>query len=185
MKIHCNPNANINATIPEAFRDLQVNDEWLTSKGACSKGKAAFIQRFPHGATYPQVREWIASLNRQDWENWLFEKVGGDTATAGYKGTATAGYKGTATAGYKGTATAGNYGTATAGNYGTATAGDEGTATAGDEGTATAGEGGCIVILYYDHRKEGYRKVCAAVGEGGLKPNVRYKLDEEGRFVEA
>jgi len=104
------------------------------------------------------------------------------TATAGYKGTATAGDEGTATAGYKGTATAGHGGTATAGDKGTATAGHGGTATAGVHGTATAGDGGAIMLSRYDGRR---RIVVGYVGEGGLKPNVPYRLDDSGTFVEA
>jgi hypothetical protein len=136
------------------------------------------------------------------------------TATAGYRGTATAGYRGTATAGYRGTATAGNYGTATAGeggtatageggtatagNYGTATAGyrgtatagyrgtatagNYGTATAGEGGTATAGEGGTLDVQWHDGKR--YRRSVAYVGEGGIKPDTKYKLDAKGAFVE-
>jgi hypothetical protein len=119
------------------------------------------------------------------------------TATAGYKGTATAGdwgtaiagAEGTATAGYKGTATAGDGGTAIAGKWGTATAGDNGTATAGDGGTAiagkwgtaTAGDGGILQIRYYDTR---LRIATAYVGENGIKPNTKYRLDNERNFVE-
>jgi hypothetical protein len=122
------------------------------------------------------------------------------TATAGNYGTATAGHYGTATAGYCGTATAGNYGTATAGNCGTATAGDHGTATAGDHGTATAGycgtatagyhgtatagDGGMLQIYHYDcnHR---WRLAVAYVGEKNIKPNVKYRLDDNAEFVPA
>ena len=92
----------------------------------------------------------------------------------GYRGTATAGYRGTATAGYRGTATAGAYGTATAGAYGTATAGEGGTATAGGYGRLT--------ISWYDTRR---RVSVAYVGEGGILPNVPYRLDVAGRFVRA
>jgi hypothetical protein len=106
------------------------------------------------------------------------------TATAGYRGTATAGNYGTATAGDYGTATAGDRGTATAGNWGTATAGDAGTATAGYWGTATAGEGGMLQIYYYD-RNDRRRLAVAYVGEKKIKPNVRYRLDSNGKFVEA
>jgi len=73
-------------------------------------------------------------------------------------GTATVGYQGTATAGYKGTATAGYYGTATAGYY------------------------GILQIAYYDGRR---RIATAYVGENGILPNVKYKLDVNGRFVKA
>jgi hypothetical protein len=116
----------------------------------------------------------------------------GGTAAAGYRGTATAGHGGTATAGdgatatagYKGTATAGHYGTATAGDGATATAGDYGTATAGDYGTATAGYKGTICIKYYDVQKDRYRIAIAYVGENGIMPNRKYKLNDSHEFVE-
>ena len=107
------------------------------------------------------------------------------TATAGYLGTATAGDLGTATAGYLGTATAGYRGTATAGYRGTATAGDFGTATAGYLGTATAGENGVLSVEWYDEVRNCYRRAVGVVGENGLKPNVPYRLDGKGQWVEA
>jgi hypothetical protein len=81
------------------------------------------------------------------------------------------------------TATAGDGGTATAGYGGTATAGDHGTATAGDGGTATAGYGGTISLLSYDGR---FSRRIFAVGfnPGELKPNTKYKLDNDGNAVE-
>jgi hypothetical protein len=103
------------------------------------------------------------------------------TATAGYAGTATAGVRGTATAGYAGTATAGVRGTATAGDAGTATAGYAGTATAGYAGTATAGEDGLISILRWNGTRYKYQR--GAIGENGLLPNRKYKLDDAGNFV--
>ena len=92
---------------------------------------------------------------------------------------------GTATAGDSGTATAGYSGTATAGDSGTATAGDSGTATAGYSGTATAGYSGVIIIKYYVHDKGIYIPVVGVIGENGLKPNVKYKLNDANQFVEA
>lgn len=73
---------------------------------------------------------------------------------------------------------------AVVGNYGTATAGNRGTATAGDGGTATAGEGGMLQIYHYgcnDRR----RLAVAYVGENGIKPNVKYCLDDSANFVPA
>ena len=100
---------------------------------------------------------------------------------------ATARDYGTATAGYYGTATAGDYGTATAGNSGTATAGDRGTATAGYRGTATAGTGGLIVIMHWNgtRYKNRIARIIDEGGEGELKPNVKYQLNDNGNFVEA
>jgi hypothetical protein len=66
---------------------------------------------------------------------------------------------------------------------GTATAGYRGTATAGEYGTATAGYRGALVLLYWDGRLEAYRRKCAEVGEGGIKANTPYHL-EDGKFTE-
>jgi hypothetical protein len=107
------------------------------------------------------------------------------TATAGDSGTATAGDSGTATAGDSGTATAGYRGTATAGDSGTATAGYRGTATAGALGTATAGDRGEIRIRYWDSKAERYRTVIGYIGEDGLLPGVKYRLDDNHKFVKA
>ena len=115
--------------------------------------------------------------------HWGTAKAGHyGAATAGNWGTAKADDYGTAKAGYWGTAKAGYWGTATAGHYGKATVGYEGIATVDNEGTATAGIYGIINIYYFDDRrriKTGY------IGEGGLKPNVAYKLDGNFNFVEA
>jgi hypothetical protein len=105
------------------------------------------------------------------------------TATAGALGTATAGYSGTATAGYSGTATAGALGTATAGAIGTATAGYSGTATAGYSGTATAGLYGAISILYYDAKRDAYRRRVGEIDGETLKAGVAYRLDDNAQFV--
>jgi hypothetical protein len=115
----------------------------------------------------------------------------GGTATAGYYGTATAGDGGTATAGNGGTATAGDGGTAMAGHRGTATAGDGGTATAGNGGTATAGNGGTATagdgggIIFKHWTGDRYIVKAFNVGIDGIKPNVKYRLDDKGNIVEA
>jgi len=66
------------------------------------------------------------------------------------------------------------YYTATAGDGGTATAGYGGTATAGECGTATAGDGGTIAILWWDNKREKYRRAVAEVGENGIEKNKPY-----------
>ena len=78
------------------------------------------------------------------------------------------------------TASAGYGGTASVGYYGTASAGDYGTASAGDGGTATAGDGGTIMIRYIDGR---LRVRVGYIGEDGLLPNVKYRLDGNAKFV--
>ena len=75
-------------------------------------------------------------------------------------------------------------GTATAGDAGTATAGYAGTATAGYAGTATAGDEGYILIRYYCEEKKTWRIKGCAIGENGIKPNVKYKLNDKHEFEE-
>jgi len=81
------------------------------------------------------------------------------------------------------TATAGFGGTATSGDYGRSTSGYYGTSTSGDGGTAASGDGGIIVIWRYAGGRR--RLVVGYVGENGIKPNVAYKLNNLGEFVEA
>ena len=67
--------------------------------------------------------------------------------------------------------------------FGTATAGDRGTATAGDGGTATAGDRGTVSILYYDAKRDRYRKAIAEIdAEGDYKPGVTYHV-VDGRIA--
>ena len=64
----------------------------------------------------------------------------------------------------------------------TETAGDEGTATAGVRGTATAGDDGVLILMHWTGARC-VRRV-ALVGQDGIKPNTKYKLDVDGKFVE-
>ncbi len=67
----------------------------------------------------------------------------------------------------------------------TATAGNSGTATAGNSGTATAGEKGEIRIRWYDSKHGRMRTAVGYIGEDGLLPNVKYRLDANHKFVAA
>ena len=111
-------------------------------------------------------------------------KIAYSTATAGTRGTATAGDGGTATAGDEGTATAGVEVMTPAAACGTAGCDEGGAATAGYGGTATAGDEGVITIAYYDNAKGKYRRLIGHVGDGGLKPNVAYRINDQCQFEE-
>lgn len=131
----------------------------------------------------------------------------GFTAKSGYRGTAIVGQNGKAIAGYLGTAFVLTYGgmaitekygisitrnsgiskTGESGTSitlygGTAITGNYGISIAGNGGIASAGEYGQIQIQYFDGKRE--RTLLGYIGENGLKPNVKYKV-ENGRFVEA
>lgn len=80
------------------------------------------------------------------------------------------------------TAVAGREVTAISGIYGTSVVGFAGIAIAGDGGVVSAGERGTLILHYFDGV---YRRVAVAyVGENGIKPNVKYELDENLNFVE-
>lgn len=75
-------------------------------------------------------------------------------------------------------------GTATAGDWGTATAGDDGTATAGYGGTVSAGERGCLILHWRDDMRSRTRLVVGYIGENGLLPGVKYRLNDAHEFEE-
>lgn len=79
-----------------------------------------------------------------------------------------------------GIATAGDGGLSSTGIEGTAIAGDYGVAVADFDGVAAAGKDGVIVIA---HLRLG--QVTARVDGVTIKPNVPYRLDDDGNFVEA
>jgi len=59
-----------------------------------------------------------------------------------------------------------------------------GTSTSGDKGTSTSGKDGIIQIKFWDSKKDRHRFKTGYIGEEGLKPNVKYKLDENNEFEE-
>jgi hypothetical protein len=68
---------------------------------------------------------------------------------------------------------------------GTATAGDSGTATAGDRGTATAGDSGTLLLKWWDESSGRYRVAVGYVGENGIEPNTKYRVEGKGKLVKA
>ena len=106
----------------------------------------------------------------------------GGSSTSGYKGTSTSGYKGTSTSGDWGSSTSGYKGTSTSGDWGSSTSGYRGTSTSGDWGSSTAGYNGTLIITWHDGAR--YRRAVGYVGEGGLKPDTPYRVNERGEFVE-
>lgn len=68
-------------------------------------------------------------------------------------------------------------------HFGFASAGIRGVAYAGYFGAAKAGDGGVIILKA---TIEGYQKlIVGQIGQNGLKPNIWYRLDRNGKFVEA
>ena len=57
-------------------------------------------------------------------------------------------------------------------------------ASIGDGGVVMAGELGCIIACYWSRRESRYRAVVGYVGEDGIKPGVRYRLNGDHKFEE-
>ena len=115
---------------------------------------------------------------------------GAATASGNYGAATASGYSGAATAsGYYGAATAsGNYGAATAsGYYGAATANNK-TAVAmasGRNGRAKGVEGSALFLVFRDADWNIVHAKALIVGQGGIKADTFYKLDESGKAVQA
>ena len=87
---------------------------------------------------------------------------------------------------YSQLAASGNYSKLAASGYGSqlAASGDGSVCMAASPGsTARAGAGGAIALTYHDGER--YRIAVAYVGEGGIEPNVNYRVTDAGEFVEA
>jgi hypothetical protein len=95
---------------------------------------------------------------------------------------------------YSTAASSGNYSTAassgdsskaaSSGNYSTAAqSGKSGIAASiGHGGIVMAGELGCIIACYWSDSESRYRAVVGYVGENGIKPGVRYRLNGEHKL---
>jgi hypothetical protein len=110
----------------------------------------------------------------------------GGLAEAGFKGTAISGKYGTSNVGVFGVAITGDFGRINIRN-GIATAGKYSVINCGIGSIASAGEGGRIQTEWYDYNKDHnicnrYRLAVGYIGEDGLEPNVKYKV-EKGKFL--
>ena len=104
------------------------------------------------------------------------------TLTGGYYSTLTGGIYSTLTGGNNSTLTGGNNSTLNGGNYSTITGGDGSLLTGGYYSTLTGGDGSTLSIQYWNGNKN--RIAIAYVGENGILPNVKYKVNDDGEFIE-
>jgi hypothetical protein len=108
--------------------------------------------------------------------NWAMV-TGGDCATV------TGGERAMVTGGNWATVTGGDEATVTGGDRATVTGGAGATVTGGNWATVTGGDWATIVLNYWDGER--YRLKVGYIGENGLKPGVKYKLDDQHEFTEA
>ena len=101
--------------------------------------------------------------------------------------------------GYRATVSGGNRATVSGGNGSTVSGGDWSTVSGGDWSTVSGGIGstvsggycatisggiGSILQMKWDDGKR-YRITIAYVGEDGIKANIKYKVNNQGKFVKA
>jgi hypothetical protein len=105
------------------------------------------------------------------------------TLTGGDGSTLTGGHRSTLTGGHRSTLTGGDGSTLTGGHRSTLTGGDGSTLTGGHRSTLTGGHRSTLCIWWHDGTRR--RLAVAYVGEGGIKPDTPYRIDDSGNFVEA
>ena len=106
----------------------------------------------------------------------------GSTLTGGDRSTLTGGTCSTLTGGDRSTLTGGYGSKLTGGKYSALTGGDRSTLTGGDDSKLTGGNNSTLIIQYWDKNK--FRIAIAYVGENGILPNVKYKVNDKGKFIE-
>ena len=70
------------------------------------------------------------------------------------------------------------------GACGQVSGGDRATVSGGDRATVSGGEGAELLVRIWDDKYGRFRTKVGAVGEAGIKPNVVYRLNAAGEFVE-
>ena len=190
----------------EANNPLQITKDRLREWSACASGYSWFLEKFPQGGLFGDVYNALRDDRRYQDCDWLVERVfsqldtgtkvaqlvsitGADKAkikqqvadcggkeeeiatTGDGANAATTGYlANAATTGYRANA---------------ATTGENAVAAAlGIEGKAKASAGGAIVLCYRNDEGHLIHIRGSKVGENGIKPDVWYRLDESGEFVE-
>jgi len=127
--------------------------------------------------------EPVVFANRHSGDDGVSTSGDYGNSTSGDGGTSISGGDGESTSGYRGTSTSGDYGKSTSGDYGKSTSGDCGISISGYGGISASGIRGELHIRgHYGFR---FRTAVAYVGENGIEPNVAYKLDDKGNFIEA
>ena len=64
------------------------------------------------------------------------------------------------------------------------TGGDESTLTGGDRSILTGGDESILMFRYWDSECARYRIAVGYIGENGLKPDVKYRLNDKHEFEE-
>ena len=171
--------------------------EEIKEKGPCKEGYEWVLANAVNG-----VIDRAAILeHRKDWEHWITANglcspvvsSGGlrSTVYGGHESTLSGGRRSTVTGGYRSTVSGGDRSTVSGGDESTVTGGDRSTVYGGDRSTVSGGlrstvYGGyrsVLILLYWNDDRFEYQ--AAVVGKDGIKPETKYKLDDNNQFAEA
>ena len=185
---------------PCSLEPLQVGHDWenvsLGEYGIAIAGQDADANVSEYGMAYTTTGQATAGNHSAAVSRFGDVKAGdfgcawtsdGEVAVAGHRGVAWTYEGGRSEVRGVGVAITDDWGNAVAGDFGIAIAGCEGVAVTGkcgvafarDAGRVTAGEAGVLLLRWRDEIR------MARVGEGGIKPNTFYCLNEDGNFVES
>jgi len=138
------------------------------------------------------VGGWHAALHfvlpgRAAWSRYASSgsasnsRDGGSASNSGYSGSAS-------NSGYSGSASnSGDSGSASnSGDSGSASTAHPGTAAicTGLDGRAKAAAFGCVALAWWNSAQQRAEMRCSLIGEGGLKADTWYRLNDAGEFVE-
>ncbi len=108
----------------------------------------------------------------------------GSTVSGGYGSTVSGGYGSTVSGGDGSTVSGGDGSTVSGGDRSTVSGGDGSTVSGGVRSTVSGGHYSTITVKWWDATASRWRLSVAYPGENGIKPGVRYKSSDDGKFIE-
>ena len=105
------------------------------------------------------------------------------TVSGGDRATVSGGDWSTVSGGYRATVNGGNGSTVSGGNWSTVSGGDWSTVSGGEWSTVSGGDRAILQVKWDDGIR--FRIATAYVGEDGIEANVKYRVNNKGKFMKA
>jgi len=179
--------------------------EEIKEKGPCKEGYEWVLANAVDG----KIDRAAILGHRKDWEHWITENrlcspvvssgghrstvtggyrstvSGGDrsTVSGGDQSTVSGGHRSTVSGGDRSTVSGGDQSTVSGGHRSTVTGGYRSTVSGGDRSTVSGGDRSVLMLHYWNDNHFEYQ--VAVVGKDGIKPETKYKLDDNNQFAEA
>jgi hypothetical protein len=192
----------------ETTNNLLITKDRVKAWEACASGYRWFLEKFPESGECAEVYKALVADKRGDDADWLIGKIGDElenpdrvkllTVIAGADAVSIAkaeadGAEAATTGEWANAATTGEWANAATTGYranaattgyraNAATTGKHAVAAAlGAEAKAKASEGGAIMLVHRNDDGELLHVFASKVGENGIKPDVWYLLNEDGK----